>query len=120
MFIEEYKLIIETNFDSIKNLFYLYSCLPVYYYVEVSLFSQGISYGFQKSHSGENYVKVIISHEKPNPENDKDMLMISYQSLESFFNPLSLGIFDSIQLNEIIPLRGLLYKRLSYEIKRCN
>ncbi|MDQ3022393.1 MAG: hypothetical protein M3R36_17770 [Bacteroidota bacterium] len=107
---------IETNFNSIKNYFYLYSCLPICYTAEISLYGMGISHGFKKSITGENYVEVTIINKKPDIEKDKIMLSMSYQALSSFFNQFTLQV-TGIDLNEVCPLRGFLYNELRNEIK---
>lgn len=114
-FIEEYKTVIETNFNCIKNYFELYSYLPVHYKVKINLKGMGIEYGFKRSENGKNQVEVTVDENNSGFTKDNGIITSSYHRIDSMFNQFTTSLSDK-DLDEISPLRGFLYSRLKNEI----
>jgi hypothetical protein len=120
LFFQEYKIIIETNFYQIKDLFPLYSKLPVHYYIELctnqSFGNWEITRGIKNVNTDKNHVEVIINSTETKFVDHSEIQAWTSQMLEPFFNRTSKTL-SGVDLNELCPLRGFLYRKLNDEIK---
>lgn len=127
LFLEEYKILIETNFPTLKNYFSLYSEMPLYYFVVVGPqegdFSMKI-FKCKNNDSNKNEV-IVCRHEDVCFDNNKFSFAynqknyksynLMYQSITSVLH--SRGKFIKINVpQEFTILRSMVYRNIKNEL----
>lgn len=128
LFLEEYKLLIETNFPSVKNDFRLYSKMPVHYFLTIKPIADDDfevrRFICSNRHSAKNEVTLCsnedIAYDLRNDTfklrgQDYPLLELSGTGVSSLFSPGEKFINTKIP-TEFTRLRGMVYGKIKEEL----
>ncbi len=130
LFLDEYKILIETNFPTLKNQFSLYSKMPVHYFVDIKdiklrrgEFPPGIRVvKCFNDDTNKNEVTLCGTDQAVTSEKDEWLFIYNDKKYKVFGQDYTdLFLFHPIKLNikilsEFMILRNLVYKNIKEEL----
>jgi len=126
-FIDEYRIIVETNFSAFSKKFTLFSFQPIHFCIEAKWEGddKGLKYGYRKSCKGKDIFEVQIEPKfsKLAFDNTEFEDIRRYLSIGCIFPPYIIPItldrrYNTREADEVCVLRGWVYKYIRDEIKQ--